>query len=72
MLQNIPVTPFFRNLRNKAVMAKQEFSFLKYVVMPLWLIMDDFLEGDLKFSVQNLKINRDKWERNMKKYQKEE
>ena len=34
--------------------------------------MDDFLSGTLKYSVDNLKKNRDRWEKNMIKYKKEE
>jgi len=40
--------------------------------MPLWATMDDFLSGTLKYSVDNLKKNRDRWEKNMIKYKKEE
>ena len=40
--------------------------------MPLWLILDDFLDGKLKYNVENLKRNKEKWEINMKNFQKEE
>jgi len=51
---DIPITPFFRNLDDPKVLAKQEMCFLQFIVIPLWKLMDEYLEGQLAEPLKNI------------------
>ena len=61
--KNIPVTPFMKNLDNMKILSKNEGQFIQFVALPLWKIMNKFLDGDLDEAVDNLITNQQKWER---------
>lgn len=63
MKLGIPVTPFFKNLDVPAVMAKNEIGFLSYVVLPLWVSLDRFVEGDLDECISNIKGNIEQYKK---------
>jgi len=42
-------------------MCKQEFFFIKFVVAPLWQLVDQFLDGSCRGPLSNLMANQDRW-----------
>ena len=60
-LPYIPETPFYKNLDVKSVMAKGEYSFIHFCVMPFWNIMNEYVNGEFDMQVANLKANKQKW-----------
>ena len=43
---NIPQTPFFKDLDNEQIMAKNEMGFLKVIVLPLYETLNEFFENN--------------------------
>lgn len=35
-MRNIPQTPYYKDLHKDDVMAKNEISFINFIVLPLW------------------------------------
>ncbi len=52
-----------KDLDQIGVMAKAEMGFIKMIVMPLWSIVDLFLDHELEEIIRNLKKNAESWER---------
>lgn len=43
------------------ILAKAEVGFFKFIVIPLWTLMNNFLEGELQESVKNLNDSVENW-----------
>lgn len=52
-----------KNLDKIEVMSKAESNFLKVIVRPLWAIMNNFLEGEIKEVIDLLDQNIIEWEK---------
>lgn len=61
----IPVTPFMKGLDNLANIAKQEISFIKAIIKPLWIEVNNFMENSLKECVDSANDNQLQWEKIM-------
>lgn len=57
----IPVTPFMKGLDNLANIAKQEISFIKAIIKPLWIEVNNFMENSLKECVDSANDNQLQW-----------
>lgn len=65
---NLPETPFYKNLDKMKVRAKSEKFFVEKIVTPLWVELDKFVGGNsLETQLKNLKLNLAFWEAEMKK-----
>lgn len=71
-MNNVPVTPFMKNLDNPKIMADQEGKFIKYVVIPFWKIMNKFFDGEIDHAVKNLEENETQWFKKVAKLELEE
>lgn len=58
----IPVTPFMKGLDNLVNIAKQEIGFLKVIIRPLWVEVNNFMENTLKECIDNVDDNKIRWE----------
>ena len=59
--KQIPVTSFYKGLDYLHYFAKNEIGFINFIVLPLYKLVDEFLEGDLKVPVQNIQNNLEQW-----------
>eukprot|EP00828_Plagiopyla_frontata_P042444 TRINITY_DN6330_c0_g1_i2.p1 TRINITY_DN6330_c0_g1~~TRINITY_DN6330_c0_g1_i2.p1 ORF type:complete len:349 (-),score=60.56 TRINITY_DN6330_c0_g1_i2:192-1238(-) len=56
-------TPFMKDLDKLIVMAKAEMGFIQSIVLPVWKIVDLFLEDNqLAVCIKNLEENKHQWE----------
>lgn len=53
----IPQTPYLKDLDRMDILAKSEIGFIKFIVRPLWINLNSFLQDDLKQCVNNLEDN---------------
>lgn len=53
----IPVTEFMQGLDDPKVYFKNELGFNKFVVLPLWVCIDKWLNPHIKIAMQNLENN---------------
>jgi len=60
-LLGIPQTPYLKDLNIKAVMAKNEIGFMKFIVKPLWEALNSYLKDEIAVSVSNLVANVREW-----------
>eukprot|EP01017_Pseudomicrothorax_dubius_P049119 TRINITY_DN9085_c0_g1_i1.p1 TRINITY_DN9085_c0_g1~~TRINITY_DN9085_c0_g1_i1.p1 ORF type:complete len:142 (-),score=28.67 TRINITY_DN9085_c0_g1_i1:140-565(-) len=60
---DLPVTPYMKDLDNKAVMAKQEIGFLTFVTLPLWKLANESLNNQLEHLVSNVEQNIAEWKK---------
>ena len=58
----LPLTPFMKGLDNLANIAKQEIGFIKVIIRPLWVEVNNFMENTLKECVENVDENKSRWE----------
>ena len=58
----IEQTPYMKDLDQRDVMAKAEMGFLKVIVQPLWIIMNNFLKNQVTDQVENISNNLKEWE----------
>lgn len=49
------------------VKSKGEIGFIKAISQPIWVILNEFLEGDLKTECDSIAQNIHKWEERYKK-----
>lgn len=57
----IPVTPYFRDLDKKHIMAKSEVAFISFMVEPLWKLFDEFFGGVMSVATKNIEVNLREW-----------
>ena len=53
----IPVTEFMQGLDDPKVYFKNELGFNKFVVLPLWVCIDKWLNPHIRIAMQNLENN---------------
>lgn len=58
----IPVTPFLVGLENIKNRAKNETSFIEFIVMPLWKSLNDLFDNKLADIVGNCEENKKYWQ----------
>ena len=58
----IEQTPYMKDLDQRDIMAKAEMGFLKVIVQPLWIIMNNFLKNQASEQVENISNNLKEWE----------
>ncbi len=58
----IPVTTYMMGLDKVPTMAKQEMQFVNVIIKPLWTVVNDFFNGELKECVENCQENIKKWD----------
>lgn len=51
----LPTTPYFKDLDNPIVFAKNEIGFLKVIVLPLWEVINKFTDDSYEQHVRNMK-----------------
>lgn len=56
------MTPFMQNLDKIQIMAKQEIGFIKVIVKPLWVLVNNFLDNYLDDASKNCDDNIKEWE----------
>ena len=61
--QGLPVTSYMLGLENLQTMARQEINFIKAIIKPLWVSVNDFLDKEIPESVQNCEDNIANWEK---------
>ena len=59
----MPQTPYMKDLDQIGVMAKAEMGFIKMIVLPLWSIVDLFLDHEVEGIIKNLNKNAERWEK---------
>ncbi len=52
-----------QGLNNMANISKQEINFIKVIVRPLWVEVNNFMENSLKECIDNVSDNQIKWEK---------
>lgn len=57
----IPVTPYFKDLDQRHIMAKQEIAFISFMVKPLWELFNDFCGGAMQVTTKNIEDNLREW-----------
>ena len=67
----IPVTPYFKDLDQPCVMAKQEIAFISYMIKPLWENFNKFFGGAMKMAVDNIETNIQGWNKLLENANKE-
>ena len=60
--KNLPVTPWYRDLHKKHIMAKGEIGFISFVIKPMWESYHEFT-GICEKQVENIKKNLEEWEK---------
>ena len=51
-----------KGLDNLVNIAKQEIGFLKVIIRPLWVEVNNFMENTLKECIDNVDDNKIRWE----------
>lgn len=67
----LPITGYMKGLDTPVIMAKNELSFIKFVIKPLWECMATFSHGGANVAVENVNTNLQKWEEYLKKHEAE-
>ena len=52
-----------KGLDNLANIAKQEIGFIKVIIRPLWVEVNNFMENSLKECLDNTDDNKSRWEK---------
>lgn len=63
--RDIPVTSFYKGLDYLHYFAKNEIGFINFIVLPLYKLVDEYLEGGLSESIENINNNLEKWKQLM-------
>ena len=58
----LPVTTYMLNLDKPDIMAKNETQFMKVIVRPLWMKLNELLKDGMKVATDNIDKNIQKWE----------
>lgn len=64
----IPQTAYLKDLDRMDILAKSEIGFIKFIVRPLWINLNQFLQDDLKQCTDNLEENIKSWEKIYEEY----
>lgn len=59
----LPVTPWFKDLDKQHIMAKQEISFISFVIKPLWEEYNKFTGGLCEMQLKHITENIKEWEK---------
>lgn len=43
------------------MLAKNEVGFINYIIMPLWIKVNELLDNEIPFILDNIKENLEKW-----------
>lgn len=57
----MPITPYYKDLEKSEVLAKNEVGFINYIIMPLWTKVNELLDNEISFILDNIKDNLGKW-----------
>lgn len=60
--EGLPVTPFYVGLEDLKTRAKNETSFIEFIVMPLWKSLNELFDGNLDDLVGNCESNKKYWQ----------
>lgn len=58
----LPVTPYMLNLDKPDVLAKGEMQFMKFIIKPVWLKLNEFTLDAMKIASDNIEKNIQRWE----------
>jgi len=67
----IPVTPYFKDLDKRHIMAKQEIAFISFMVKPLWELFNEFCLKSMDVATNNIDKNLKEWNLILEKALKE-
>ena len=59
--EGLPITSFLVGLDNMKIRAKNETSFIEFIVMPLWKSLNEFFDGKLEELITNCENNKQYW-----------
>ncbi len=68
--QNLPVTKFFKDLKNPSESFANQIFFIEKIVKPLWVSLDNFLDKPFEKELVNLNLNLEVENKKLKKIMK--
>ena len=59
---NLPMTSFYKGLENLKTFSNNEIGFISYIVLPLYQVVNEFLQGQIDIAVDNIEQNKKIWQ----------